>query len=308
MNNASMNNWVTEYLQDSSLSKRSREIYRLGLLELDRFMQLENLSVSELETVHIRKWLGTKRQQGSSVASIALLLSTWRVFFEWLRQHQWIIHNPMLGVKPPKKPLGLPKSLSVEQAQQLIKNGFPQSTKPAQIWLNCRDKALLELLYSSGLRAAEICQLDWKKTHLSTAWVDLSAKLVWVMGKGDKQRLVPIGSYALEALGAWLEVRPSKSNESEDHALFTGANGRRLTYASIWSIVRKRGFLAQLKMPIHPHQLRHSFASHILQSGANLRAVQELLGHANLSSTQIYTSLDFQKLAQAYDKAHPRAK
>jgi integrase/recombinase XerC len=175
-------------------------------------------------------------------------------------------------------------------------------------WLEARDAAMVELLYGGGLRVAELTGLDAQASKIARGWVDLLAGEAHVLGKGSKRRIVPIGAKAVQALQSWLLVRTQVLPAAEmQAALFIGRNGTRLSSQSIWQRVKHRSLQAGLATPVHPHMLRHSFASHVLQSSSDLRGVQELLGHANISTTQIYTRLDFQHLAKAYDSAHPRA-
>src|SRR5690606_31273413 len=207
---------------------------------------------------------------------------------------------------------GLPKALSVEQAQSLLDHPAAQlSTEPAGV----RDQAMFELLYSSGLRLSELVGLDLHYTRTanyeSSSWLDLNEAEVVVLGKGGKRRSVPVGQVALAAVQRWVEVRPqlaaANAADADANALFVGARGRRISPRVVQTQLAKFAQAAGLPAHVHPHVLRHSFASHVLQSAQDLRAVQELLGHANISTTQIYTRLDFQHLAKAYDQAHPRA-
>ena len=231
-----------------------------------------------------------------------------------------VTSNPVQDVRAPKAPKPLPKALSVDNAMQLAEfSAAPEVTDP---WLECRDAAMVELLYGCGLRVGELVGLDVQASSVAKGWLDLEGGEAHVLGKGSKRRSVPIGSKALEAVTAWLAVRdqgftlsPTKKATSEkesraevQNALFIGRNGTRLTAQGIWQRLKQRSLKAGLSTPVHPHMLRHSFASHVLQSSSDLRAVQELLGHANISTTQVYTRLDFQHLAKAYDAAHPRAR
>jgi integrase/recombinase XerC len=249
---------------------------------------------------------------GRSARGIALILSGWRGLYVWLGRQGLMDHNPVLDVRAPKAAKPLPKALSVDDAVQMASFNAPGNDP----WLEARDAAMVELLYGGGLRVAELTGLDVQASEAARGWVDLSAGEAHVLGKGSKRRLVPVGAKAVQALLAWLRVRDqvlplvpgtSVPGASPRAALFIGRNGTRLTAQSIWQRVRQRSLQAGLAAPVHPHMLRHSFASHVLQSSSDLRGVQELLGHANISTTQIYTRLDFQHLARAYDAAHPRA-
>ena len=214
----------------------------------------------------------------------------------------------MQDVRAPKAPKPLPKALSVDDAVQLAE--FSASQDATDPWLECRDAAMVELLYGCGLRVGELVGLDVQASASAKGWIDLEGSEAHVLGKGSKRRSVPVGSKAIEALRAWQQVRAEGLNAATAHqtALFIGQHGTRLTAQAIWQRLRQRSAKAGLSTPVHPHMLRHSFASHVLQSSSDLRAVQELLGHANISTTQVYTRLDFQHLAKAYDSAHPRAR
>jgi integrase/recombinase XerC len=205
------------------------------------------------------------------------------------------------GVRAPKAPKPLPKALGVDEAVQLAEF----ESEADDPWLDARDAAIVELLYGCGLRVGELVGLDTAASAHARGWIDLEAGEAHVLGKGSKRRTVPLGAKAREALAAWLATRGGSHTEP---ALFVGQRGGRLTARSVWGRLRRRSLLAGLATPVHPHMLRHSFASHVLQSSGDLRAVQELLGHANITTTQVYTRLDFQHLAKAYDAAHPRAK
>jgi integrase/recombinase XerC len=215
--------------------------------------------------------------------------------------------NPVQDIRAPKSPKPLPKALSVDDAVQLA--DFKPAADASDPWLDCRDAAMVELLYGCGLRVGELVGLDVQASAQAKGWIDLESGDAHVLGKGSKRRSVPVGSQALGALQAWYAVRGQgvKPAASDQQALFIGQHGTRLTAQAIWQRLRQRSLQAGLSTPVHPHMLRHSFASHLLQSSSDLRAVQELLGHANITTTQVYTRLDFQHLAQAYDAAHPRA-
>ena len=196
---------------------------------------------------------------------------------------------------------GVPKALGVDEAMQ-----FADHTTQDAPWLEARDRAMVELMYGSGLRVGELVGLDVQASAAARGWVDMAEAQAQVLGKGSKRRVVPVGSVALQALKHWLALRGSQTSPTP--ALFTGRHGTRLTAQSVWQRLKRRSLLAGMNTPVHPHMLRHSFASHVLQSSGDLRAVQELLGHANITTTQVYTRLDFQHLAKAYDAAHPRAR
>jgi len=239
----------------------------------------------------IRQYIAKLHGQGLSGRSLGRMLSAWRGLFDWLIGQSRIEANPCLGLRPPKEGRRLPNALGVDATAALLDGVTPDSD------LDRRDLAMFELLYSSGLRLAELAGLDLSD-------VDLQENLAQVVGKGNKTRIVPIGRVARQAILDWIAVRTAGQGES---ALFTGKSGRRLGCRQIEKRLSAWSIRSGAQQHVHPHMLRHSFASHLLQSSGDLRAVQELLGHANLSSTQIYTSLDYQHLAQVYDATHPRA-
>ncbi|MGH6609877.1 MAG: tyrosine recombinase XerC, partial [Burkholderiaceae bacterium] len=231
-------------------------------------------------------------------------LSAWRSLYRWLCEHGEASSNPVIGVRGPKRNKRLPKALSADQAVTFASRPADQSL------LALRDHAIVELLYSSGLRLSELASLDWRyfdAAPASKSWVDLAAGEATVVGKGNKTRTVPIGGPACAALVAWLDAR-STVPRCDERALFVAAGGARLSARSVQARLAQLSVKLGLGVHVHPHVLRHSFASHLLQSSGDLRAVQELLGHSNISTTQIYTRLDWQHLARAYDAAHPRAK
>jgi integrase/recombinase XerC len=232
--------------------------------------------------------------QGLGARSLARTLSSWRAYYRWLAKRGVIEVNPCDGLKAPKRPKGLPKALSIDQSQALL-------DAPAETVAELRDKAMFELFYSSGLRLSELASLDLN------GGLDLAEGVVTVTGKRGKTRTVPLGGKAAEAIRAWLACRAELAKPDEP-ALFVGARGRRIAPRSIEQRLDVWTQRIGLGVHVHPHMLRHSFASHVLQSSGDLRAVQEMLGHASISTTQIYTHLDFQHLAKVYDAAHPRAK
>ncbi len=311
---------VERYLEhvrvEKRLAARTVELYGLDLQKLAHHAAEAQLSLLQVHTSHIRRWVAQMHSGGRSGRGIALILSGWRGFYVWLGREGLIANNPVLDVRAPKAGKPLPKALSVDDAVQLASFEGRECDTP---WLQARDAAMVELLYSSGLRVGELIGLDAVAGPQARGWIDLQAAEAHVLGKGSKRRTVPVGAKALEALQHWLAVRaqglPARQNqpatptaEGSQAALFIGRNGTRLTAQSIWQRLRRRSLLAGLAAPVHPHMLRHSFASHLLQSSSDLRAVQELLGHASITTTQVYTRLDFQHLAKAYDAAHPRAK
>jgi integrase/recombinase XerC len=249
-----------------------------------------------LEAAHIRRMVAQLHAKGLSPRTLALVLSAWRGWFRWLVRHRGLRANPVLGIRAPKAGRPLPKALSVEAAQKLLDGAAGED--PASL----RDRAMFELLYSSGLRVGELVALDARDGRL-----DLAQGEVTVTGKGAKTRTVPVGARAREALQRWLAVRSQLAANGEK-ALFVGSRGRRISSAVVAARLKRWALAAGSAERVHPHMLRHSFATHVLQSSQDLRAVQEMLGHASISTTQVYTHLDFQALAKVYDAAHPRAR
>jgi integrase/recombinase XerC len=249
-------------------------------------------SVESLEPAQVRRLVAMLHARGASPRTLALTLSAWRGYFRWLARHRGLRANPVLGIRAPKAARPLPKALSVEAAQRLL-DGEPENSP-----LSLQDAAMFELLYSSGLRVGELVALDLSDEPQKGE--------VTVTGKGSKTRTVPVGAKARDALKRWLALRGAIAVPDEK-ALFVGGRGKRISPSRVWQRLtrwaRRRGL-----EHVHPHMLRHSFASHLLQSSQDLRAVQEMLGHASISTTQVYTHLDFQALAKIYDAAHPRAR
>ncbi|AWI50275.1 tyrosine recombinase XerC [Actinobacillus porcitonsillarum] len=249
-------------------------------------------SWQEVDASVIRWILSQSHKQGLGAKSIGVRLVALRQWFAYLVKHEQLPANPALGIKAPKVGRHLPKNVDAEQVAQLLNT---EATTPLEI----RDLAMMELMYSSGLRLSELQGLDLD-------CMDLATREVRLLGKGNKERIVPIGSKALEAIHRWLEVRMSFN--PQDNAVFLNNRGGRLSHRSIQLIMEKWGRKQGLETHLHPHKLRHSFATHMLEGSGDLRAVQELLGHSSLATTQIYTHLDFQHLAKVYDAAHPRAR
>jgi integrase/recombinase XerC len=296
--------WVDAYLAfvrfEKRLAERTVTLYTLHLQNLLLRAQQAQRTLVQIQSSHIRRWVAQMHSQGHNGRGIALVLSCWRGFYTWFGRQGGIAANPLLDVRAPKAAKPLPKALGVDDAVQLA-----NFASEDDLWLERRDAAMVELLYGSGLRVGELVGLDAQPSAQARGWVDLQAAHAQVLGKGAKWRSVPVGTAALQALQAWLAVRALQS--ADNPALFVGRNGSRLTPQSIWQRLKRRSQQAGLATPVHPHMLRHSFASHILQSSGDLRAVQELLGHANITTTQVYTRLDFQHLAKVYDATHPRA-
>ncbi len=299
---------VERYLEhvrvEKRLAQRTVELYALDLQKLGEFATHAQVPLLQVHSAHVRRWIAQMHSGGRSGRGIALILSGWRGFYAWLGREARVASNPVQDVRAPRVAKPLPKALSVDDAVQLA--GFRAEAHDP--WLEARDAAMVELLYSSGLRVAELTGLDVAASAAARGWIDLQAGEAHVLGKGSKRRSVPVGAAALAALQRWLQVRAQAGVPAEQAALFIGRQGTRLTAQSVWQRLKRRSLQAGLATPVHPHMLRHSFASHVLQSSSDLRAVQELLGHANISTTQVYTRLDFQHLAKAYDAAHPRAR
>jgi integrase/recombinase XerC len=250
-------------------------------------------SVESLEPAQVRRFVAMLHAKGASPRTLALTLSAWRGYFRWLARHRGLRANPVLGIRAPKAARPLPKALSVEAAQRLL-DGEPENSP-----LSLQDAAMFELLYSSGLRVGELVALDLSDEPQKGE--------VTVTGKGSKTRTVPVGAKARDALKRWLSLRGAIAVPDEK-ALFVGGRGKRISPSRVWQRLTRWARRRGLAEHVHPHMLRHSFASHLLQSSQDLRAVQEMLGHASISTTQVYTHLDFQALAKIYDAAHPRAR
>jgi len=246
-----------------------------------------------LTAADIRRFIATLHGRGLAPRSLARVLSSWRGLFAWMAKRGESAANPCAGVRPPRAGKRLPEALSPDEAVRLV------NLAGEGVAALC-DRALFELAYSSGLRVSELTGLD-------ISHVDMRAGEVRVTGKGSKTRIVPVGEHAVRAIACWLQARAGLARPGEQ-ALFVGRSGKRLAAREVQRRIKRRAAAAGLQCDVHPHMLRHSFASHVLQSSGDLRAVQEMLGHASIASTQVYTHLDFQHLAKVYDAAHPRAK
>ena len=291
------------------LAPRTLALYSEDLHKLMTAAAQAGIALTAVQNHHVRRWVAQMHAGGRSGRGIALILSGWRGFYTWLGREGLVSANPVQDVRAPRQARPLPKALGVDEAVQLADH-VAEDDDP---WLEVRDAAMVELLYGSGLRVGELVGLDVAASDAAQragrGWIDLPSAEVQVQGKGSKRRGVPLGTQALAALQRWLALRDQVAGQGDAAmALFIGRRGTRLTPQSIWQRLKRRSLLAGLATPVHPHMLRHSFASHVLQSSSDLRAVQELLGHAHIGTTQVYTRLDFQHLAKAYDAAHPRAR
>lgn len=324
--------WLGHLATERGYSPRTLQAYRFDLARLARLA--DSRPWRSLQEADLRREVAAAVRDGTSPRTIARRLSAWRGFFDWMGERGEMDANPARGLKAPRAGRRLPKALSPDLAMRLMTGGTaPPAARPGtdaagslvtdrdtadagdESFDAARDTAMLELFYSSGLRLAELVSLDSRyfdaDGYRSASWLDLSQAQANVLGKGAKRRTVPVGRHAVAALRAWLvrrEVWLSAHPGAEQRALFISSRGRRIAHRTVQvrlaRLARERGIPAD----VHPHVLRHSFASHLLQSSGDLRAVQELLGHASIATTQVYTTLDFQRLAQVYDAAHPRAK
>ena len=278
---------------ERQMSPHTLDGYRRDLAKVVTFCDKQQLADwQQLKSPHVRQLIAEQHRQGQSGRSLARLLSSMRGLYRYLNQEGRCAHDPAAGISAPKGERRLPRLLDTDRAMQLLDGGIEDD------FIGHRDQAMLELFYSSGLRLAELVGLNLDQ-------LDLPDGLIQVRGKGNKARVLPVGRKAREALEAWLPLR-ALSNPS-DGAVFVSQQGRRLGPRAVQLRVRQAG-VRELGQHLHPHMLRHSFASHMLESSQDLRSVQELLGHADIGTTQIYTHLDFQHLAKVYDQAHPRAK
>ena len=287
------------------LAERTLAMYGDAFKWLQAFASAMPVPLREVQTHHVRRWAAQLHSRGLAPRSIAIALSAWRGLYRWLGRDAVVAVNPVDGVRAPKAAKPLPKALSVDLAMALAEP--PAADEPGNPALGARDQCIVELLYGCGLRVGELVGLDLQAGGGATGWIDASDASAHVLGKGSKRRSVPVGSLALKALSDWVEVR-SRMAQAGEPALFVSNRGTRLTASQVRSRLKARALKAGLPTHVHPHMLRHSFASHLLQSSGDLRAVQELLGHANITTTQVYTKLDFGHLSKVYDAAHPRAK
>ncbi|CAN5394950.1 tyrosine recombinase XerC [soil metagenome] len=302
---------VTRYLDyvrvEKRLAQRTVELYTADLQKLQANARKAVVALTDVKHTHLRRWVAQMHSGGRSGRGIALILSGWRGFYTWLGREGLVPGNPVQDVRSPKVAKPLPKALSVDEAVQLA--SFKLEASAGDPFLEARDQCITELLYGCGLRIGELVGLDAQASGKARGWIDMDGGDAHVLGKGEKRRSVPVGAPALQSLQKWLAIRSlwARPGVEGSEALFINQRGGRLTPQHIRVRLKQRSQQAGLATPVHPHMLRHSFASHVLQSSGDLRAVQELLGHANITTTQAYTRLDFQHLAKIYDAAHPRA-
>ena len=287
-----LNGFLAYLSNERQYSPLTIENYARDIRQL--FKAAGELALADLKSHQIRRFIAQLHGSGLGGKSLARMLSAWRGFYVYLMREKHCDNNPCIGLRAPKSARNLPHTLSPDEAVRMVDLPVDDNA------LTLRDKAMFELLYSSGLRLAELVSLDPQS-------LDFADGTVRVTGKGNKTRIVPLGSHAIIAIKQWLAVRDSFAKET-DPALFINRNGGRLGARSVQLRMKEWGIKQGLSSNVHPHLLRHSFASHVLQSSGDLRAVQEMLGHASISTTQVYTHLDFQYLSKIYDSAHPRAK
>lgn len=287
------NDFLAVLAREKNYSANTVEGYRRDLTRFFEHLETAGVDWKKSEPKHVRDYVSRRFLGGVKGRTLQRELSSLRGFFRHCLAQGGVARNPTLGIRPPRSEKRLPETLTIEQVASLLE-------VPAENALTLRDVAIMELAYSSGLRLSELL-------HLTLHDLDLEAETVRVVGKGSKQRDLPVGESACRMIRCWLKLREQFAHGEED-ALFVSRRGRRLSPRAVQKRFAEHAKKCGLQPRLHPHVLRHSFASHVLESCGDLRAVQELLGHANISTTQIYTHLDFQHLAKVYDKAHPRAR
>lgn len=310
-NRALLDGYLDSLTTQRKLSPHTVSNYGRDLAELAAFAEAlaGDTEFKSLTHFDIRKFASQLHARGLNARSIARKLSAWRGFFDWLADQVTLASNPVDGVKAPKRNKPLPKALSADDAVRVVSEPRPGRNADAPTQL-C-NRAMFELLYSSGLRVSELAALDLRfvkeGNYVSAGWIDFDEREVTVTGKGNKQRKVPVGGPAMKAIAAWVAARGALV-KADPRPLFLSERGTRMSPLTLQRRLKAHAQALGIPADVHPHVLRHSFASHVLQSSGDLRAVQEMLGHASISATQVYTSLDFQRLTQVYDAAHPRAK
>lgn len=287
---APVEDFLAHLAVERRMSAHTLDAYRRDLVALAQWAETQGADVPALHAEQLRAFVASEHRRGLSPKSLQRRLSACRSFYAWLLRQGSIVANPAAAIRAPKAPRKLPQVLDPDEAKALVE-------VPTDAPLGLRDRAMLELFYSSGLRLSELCALHWRD-------LDLADGLVTVLGKGSKQRSVPLGSHARHALAQWR----ASTGAGSDAAVFPGRSGGPITSRAVQLRIRQLAQRQGLFKRVHPHLLRHSFASHVLESSGDLRGVQELLGHADIATTQIYTHLDYQHLAKVYDAAHPRAR
>lgn len=291
--------WLKER-EIQNQSKHTLQAYERDVADFLEFCAVQQLALNDVEATDLRQFLAEKvEQHGLSSSSLQRMLSSIRQFMKWAEQAQYLAFNPADDFQLKRQSRPLPGMVDIETVNQILDQPAPEAEAQQQMWL--RDKAILELLYSSGLRLSEIQSLRIKD-------VDFNRQLLRITGKGNKTRVVPFGSKAKDSLMEWLKIYPLWNGDFvPDANVFITQKGNPLGARQIENRVKFQAQRAGVNVDLHPHLLRHCFASHMLSNSGDLRAVQEMLGHSNLSTTQIYTHIDFDRLAQIYDRAHPRA-
>lgn len=294
-----LNTWLKER-EIQNQSKHTLQAYARDVNDFLEFCAQQQLALQDVEATDLRQFLAAKvEQHGLSSSSLQRMLSSIRQFMKWAEQARYLAFNPADDFQLKRQSRPLPGMVDIETINQILDQPAPATEAQQQMWL--RDKAILELLYSSGLRLAEIQSLRIKD-------IDFNRQLLRITGKGNKTRVVPFGSKAKSSLMQWLEIYPLWQGDFvADANVFITRTGQPLGARQIENRVKSQAQRAGVNVDLHPHLLRHCFASHMLSNSGDLRAVQEMLGHSNLSTTQIYTHIDFDRLAQIYDQAHPRA-
>jgi len=291
-----LDQFVNHLKNERRLSLHTVSNYSRDLQQFAQYCEEKDVAQwKDCNVFFMRAFIASKHRKGLSGRSIQRHIATIRSFFAYLLRESVVKTNPMIGLSAPKADRKLPSPLDVDQVSRLLDN--KETNEPVLI----RDMAMMELMYSSGLRLAELVSLNVDD-------IDFNEGTLPVTGKGSKTRVLPVGRYAIQSIKRWLAVREELCDTSQQSALFVSKRGRRISERNVQERFRLWGVRQAIDSHVHPHRLRHSFASHLLESSGDLRAVQELLGHSDISTTQIYTHLDFQHLAEVYDRAHPRAK
>ncbi len=306
---------IQRYLEHLRVERRvsahTLTAYGAALARLVALADEAQRPLSAVQSAHIQRFAAQLHGAGLGARSIALTLSGWRGFYRWWSlqaDSAGLANNPADGIRAPRAARPLPKALAVDEAVALAMSQTPTGGDAEAEALAARDHAITELLYGCGLRLGELLGLDLAAGAESAGWIDSDDATAHVFGKGSKRRSVPVGGPALQALDTYLLHRPTLAAGHDSGALFVSRLGNRLSPNQLRSRLKAQGDRAGVATPVHPHMLRHSYASHLLQSSGDLRGVQELLGHASIATTQVYTRLDFQHLAKVYDAAHPRAR